>query len=306
MNAATHLALKLHYGVTTPLRVRRFARLRRDRTLPICVLFYHRVADWCPNAWTIPTRVFQTQIQWLRENFNIVPLAEAQRRIDAGQNDRPIACLTFDDGYADNFDVALPLLIRDKIPFTYFVASQHVLKGQAFPHDVEAGYRLRPNKPAEIQLLARAGVDIGSHSQSHANLGLTASAAVLTQEIVESKHDLEDLTGREVRYFAFPYGLPEHMSPEAFRVAYEAGYRGVCSAYGAYNFPGGDSFHIRRIHGDKEIVRLKTWLMLDPRKLKKPENFDPGHYREPDLPEVDADEETAEHTLAGTLGGNAR
>ena len=57
-------------------------------------------------------------------------------------------------------------------------------------------------------------------------------------------------SSREVRYFAFPYGLPENMSTEAFRIARGAGYRGVCSAYGGYNFPGDDPFHIRRFHAD--------------------------------------------------------
>ena len=43
----------------------------------------------------------------------------------------------------------------------------------------------------------------------------------------------------------------------AFRVAYEAGYDGVCSAYGGYNFPGDDPFHLRRIHADPEFIRLQ-------------------------------------------------
>ena len=49
--------------------------------------------------------------------------------------------------------------------------------------------------------------------------------------------------GSDVRYFAFPYGQHENLSAAAFRVAFEAGYEGVCSAYGGYNFPGDDPFH---------------------------------------------------------------
>jgi hypothetical protein len=72
------------------------------------------------------------------------------------------------------------------------------------------------------------------------------------------------------------------MSQEAFRVACAAGYRGVCSAYGAYNLPGGDPFHIRRIHADPEFVRFKNWMTFDPRKLRQRDSFDPGDYRVPD------------------------
>ena len=84
-----------------------------------------------------------------------------------------------------------------------------------------------------------------------------------------------------------PYGTPDKMSQEAFRVACLAGYEGVCSAYGAYNFPGQDPFHIRRIHADLEFVRFKNWMTFDPRKLRQRDSFDPGDYR---LPDPDADE----------------
>jgi peptidoglycan/xylan/chitin deacetylase (PgdA/CDA1 family) len=122
-------------------------------------------------------------------------------------------------------------------------------------------------------------VEIGSHTRTHADLGDLTSETVLQQEIVGAKHDLEDMIGREVQYFAFPYGLPDDMSQEAFRVAYHAGYVGVCSAYGAYNFPGKDPFHIRRIHADPEFARFVNWMTLDRRKLKRREKFDPGDYR---------------------------
>ncbi len=55
--------------------------------------------------------------------------------------------------------------------------------------------------------------------------------------------------------------------PFAWREAYD----GVCSAYGGYNFPGGDAFHIERIAVDDELLRLKNWVTLDPRKLRAAE-----------------------------------
>lgn len=291
MNASTKIALSVYYGLSAPLRTKKRARRQRAGTLPVCVLFYHRVADWCPNDWTTPTRTFQRQIEWLQQNFEIVTLATAQQRIAAESNDRPTACITFDDGYADNFDFALPLLLREKIPFTYFVASQCVLRGKPFPHDAAAGYMLRPNDRSEIELLARIGIEVGSHSRTHAELSNAASSSEMQQEIVGSKHDLEDITGKEVRYLAVPYGVPESMSQEAFRVACAAGYAGVCSAYGGYNVPGDDPFHIRRIHADPEFVRFKNWMTLDPRKLRRRESFDPGDYQKPDTVTDEEDEE---------------
>ena len=75
----------------------------------------------------------------------------------------------------------------------------------------------------------------------------------MADEIAGSKHELNSAIGRDVRYFAFPYGKHENLSAAAFRIAFEAGFDGVCSAYGGYNFPGDDPFHLRRFHGDSEL-----------------------------------------------------
>ena len=80
----------------------------------------------------------------------MVSLAEAQRRLASGRNDRPCVSITFDDGYADNCDQALPLLIRERIPCTYFVTTRNVIDGKPFPHDVAvrpaARSRTRPTR----------------------------------------------------------------------------------------------------------------------------------------------------------------
>ncbi len=106
------------------------------------------------------------------------------------------------------------------------------------------------------------------------------SPAFLAEEILGSKRDLEQLLAREVRYFACPYGLHKHMTPAAFAACYAAGFAGVCSAYGGYNIPGDDPFHLQRFHADPEMIRLKNWITVDPLKLKKHVRFNPGDYRQ--------------------------
>ena len=68
--------------------------------------------------------------------------------------------------------------------------------------------------------------------------------------------------------FAFPYGLPQNLNATAIELLAHAGYEGVCTAYGDYNWPGDDAFHIKRIHADPELLRLKNWLTVDPRKRR--------------------------------------
>jgi peptidoglycan/xylan/chitin deacetylase (PgdA/CDA1 family) len=273
------LALSAYYVFT--LRSRRQAAIARagEFSEPVRVMFYHRVADTFPNRWTMRPQTFAAQINWLRERFDLVSLAEAQARIASGRNRFPTACITFDDGYADNLQNAVPLLLKNRIPFTYFVSTDHVLRNQPFPHDVQAGRPLAVNTLADLRDLAAAGVEIGAHTRSHADLGATLSIAELTDEIIGSKHELEDAIGRPIKYFAFPYGLHKNLSAIAFRIAYEARFAGVCSAYGGYNFPGDDAFHLRRFHADQEFIRFVNWMTVDPRKVRAQHDFDAGDYR---------------------------
>src|SRR3989304_112621 len=278
MNPLRDVLLNAYY--LTTLRGRR--RAAADRATlgvePVSVLFYHRVADSCPNGWTMPTCTFAKQIRWLQERFDVVSLAEAQRRIESGHNTRPTVSITFDDGYAENLQFAVPLLLREQLPFTYFVSTNHVFGSRPFPHDVAAGVPLAPNSVSQLREMAAAGVEIGAHNRNHVHLGVV-SADGMQEEIVGAKHDLEQALEREVRYFAFPYVQPSDLSTAAFQIAYNAGYRGVASAYGGYNFPGDDPFHLRRIHADCELVRLKNWLTIVPRKLRHPIDFAPGGFR---------------------------
>ena len=271
--------LDLYYLATLPQRKQAAATREKKSQVPVMTLFYHRVADEQPNDWTLSFETFQKQIDWLLGRFDIVTLEEAQRRIASEANDRPTVCITFDDGYSDNCQMALPWLIENSVPFTYFVTSNNTLTGQPFEHDVKNNCPLAPNTVEQLRKLADAGVEIGAHTRSHANLGLIEEEAGLYDEIVGSKRDLEQLLDRPVRYFAFPFGLPENMSTTAFQIAFEAGFWGVCSAYGGYNLPGEDSFHIQRIHGDPEWSRFRNWLTVDPRKIKHERQFVPNDYR---------------------------
>jgi peptidoglycan/xylan/chitin deacetylase (PgdA/CDA1 family) len=208
-----------------------------------------------------------------------VSLSDAQARISSGRNHRSTACITFDDGYADNRRFAIPLLLNYRIPFTYFVSTNHVLGGASFPHDVAASQPLPVNTLGHLREMAAAGVEIGAHTRSHANLGANLTCEEMVDEIVGSKRELETAIGCNVRYFAFPYGKHENLSAAAFRIAFEAGFEGVCSAYGGYNFPGNDAFHLRRFHADSEFIRFKNWLTVDPRKLRNQTDFELGDFR---------------------------
>lgn len=265
-----------YYRCTLPARRLADTRRRASGSAPVMVLFYHRVADFHPNAWTSPYRTFVAQMIWLRKHFDLVSLAEAQRRIESCDNPRPCVSVTFDDGYADNCRTSIPWMIKHDVPCTYFVASRHILDREPFAHDVAAGQPLAANSEDDLRRMASRGVEIGAHTRTHADLGRCATATMLVDEIGGSKRDLERVLDCEVRFFAFPYGQPHNMSAAAFDAARDVGYRGVCSAYGGYNVPGQDAFHLRRIHADADTVFLKNWLTVDPRKQRMVRQWERG------------------------------
>jgi peptidoglycan/xylan/chitin deacetylase (PgdA/CDA1 family) len=273
MNLISEVAMTSYYWGTLPLRVSLRKRMEAAGTAPVCVLFYHRIADTFPNGWTMSNARFEEQIHWLKKNFDVVSLAEAQRRIASGHNDRVSVTITFDDGYAENCERAIPFLLAEEVPFTYFVSYDFAKTGRPFPHDEKAGQPLPPNSLQQLQEMSQAGVDIGAHTRTHPDVGAITSEETLYDEVVRSRSDLSDAIGAPVDYFAFPFGKHENMTDRAFQMAQEAGLLGVCSAYGNYNLPGADPFHIQRIHGDPELVRLKNWLTIDPRKLGRIEEY---------------------------------
>ncbi len=283
MNLLRLTLLSLYQAATSGPRRRAIRELGEEGHAPIAILFYHRISDSHPNGWTMPVRMFARQIDWLSKRFDFVSLEEAQRRLAEGRNRRPAVAITFDDGYGENCETAIPLLLRRGVPFTYFVSTQVVKDQSAFPHDLEAGIPLRPNTITELRAMADAGVEIGAHTRTHPNLGRSTDLAWLREEIVGSIDDLEEWTGRRPTSFAFPFGQTHNMTPEAMAVARDAGIQTICSAYGAYNFPDRVSYehgplHLRRLHADPEWARFLNWMTFDPRKLAAVDPIDDDNY----------------------------
>lgn len=243
-------------------------RLLASSGFPVAILFYHRVADTHPTPWTISRRDFVHHLDWLERNFDIVSLAEAQRRVRSPINARPTVAITFDDGYAENCDFAIPELERRRLPATYFVATESVASGAPFGHDVANGCPLRPNTIAEIRDIARAGLEIGGHTRRHADIGRLVDRHAVEEEIIGGIEQLESWGVGSIRYFSFPFGMPENTSQLAVDVLTAAGIAGFCTAYGAWNWPGSPGYHLRRIHADPGMQTLQSWLTLDARKLR--------------------------------------
>ncbi len=91
----------------------------------LSILIYHRVLqERDPLQPDIATAAgFEARMRWLRRVFRILPLSDALKRLRDGKLPGRAMSVTFDDGYADNAEVALPILRRLSIPATFFIAT---------------------------------------------------------------------------------------------------------------------------------------------------------------------------------------
>ncbi len=260
--------LSLYYYGTYPMRMRRFWDEASHGHAPAIVLYYHRIAEDRATPWTTSYAMFLRQMRWLRKRFDFVSLAEVQQRVAQESNARPCVSITFDDGYSDNCRDAIPWLIKERIPCTYFVTLRNILKEEPFSHDLVWGRPLAVNSLEQIKAMAAAGIEIGAHGFTHSDLGVISDPRLLSYEVKTAKEEMEAAIGREVHYFAFPFGHPANLNAAVFEIARQVGFSGVCSAYGGYNFSGDDPFHVQRICAGNDMIHLKNWATLDPRKLR--------------------------------------
>src|SRR4029077_7769952 len=131
---------------------------------------------------------------YLAHRFRTVVLSDLPETARAATEDwGGVACVTFDDGYRDNIEVALPVLEACGVPATFFLVAP--LLGASFP----TGHRVMSALQAR-ELLA-LGHEIGAHSLTHPRLTQVGDEQA-QREIAGSKARLEDLLGAEVRAFA--------------------------------------------------------------------------------------------------------
>ena len=213
-------------------------------------LMYHKVNDLPGNPVTVPTGLFAEQMAQLRElGYAVVGLDAVLDHYLRGEPLPPGATLiTFDDGYRDNLENALPILERHGYPAVLFVPIGFVGESRPLPHEerlTEEGIRNPTLDWGELRELDRAGVRIECHGISHrpvAELALDEAA----REIAVSKLRLEEALGRPVHAFAYVKGSEADYRPVHLSLVRQAGYElGFTSVSGA-NGPGSDRFRLRR------------------------------------------------------------
>ena len=187
------------------------------------VLMYHSVS---PAGHADPHRIrvhparLDRHLTLLRRlGLRGVSLAEVLAA-EARGNAAGLVGLTFDDGYTDFLDHAMPVLARHGMTATVYVVAGR-LGGR---NEWDAGPSLGLVDAAQVRAIAAAGHEVGSHTLTHCRLP-GASPATLAAEVGDSKQVLEDVLQAEVAGFCYPWGDFDAAAADAARAA---GYDHAC------------------------------------------------------------------------------
>jgi peptidoglycan/xylan/chitin deacetylase (PgdA/CDA1 family) len=279
---ALRLVSSLYYLGLDALGIPQVVRYPRRGATILC---YHNVVPHGEGAAStapdlhMPLARFESQVRWLMQRYQIVPLRELAERIGRGEQLAHAVALTFDDGYAGTFRHAVPLLASLGIPATVFVMAEapgrwdsfwwdhpdlpeaiapkrlryllDEIWGDEHPIPRARGPQTRSPVPSclepagwdAIAAAARAGLELGVHSATHRRLPRLTDVE-LERELVASRAVIQRETGATPQFFSYPYGLWDERVRAAVRAA---GYRGAVTVDPGLNAPGADRWALRRI-----------------------------------------------------------
>ncbi|MDO8767176.1 MAG: polysaccharide deacetylase family protein [Burkholderiaceae bacterium] len=213
----------------------------------IPILMYHQIDAPPPRGTPLRGLVvspgaFARQMFLLKcLGYKGLSMRDLEPYLEGRQRGRVVG-ITFDDGYQNNIDHALPILIKHGFTATCYAVSSMLGGSNIWDKDIGV-----PPKPLMTTKnwsnWLQAGMEVGSHTQTHADL-TKLSAPEAYEQINGSKRELEKALGCDVRHFCYPYGRFDLAHSEMAR---QAGYITATTTRRGRIQSGDDSYTLRRI-----------------------------------------------------------
>ncbi len=169
----------------------------------VTVLIYHRVGRRAQVEMDLDTHTFEHQISELAEGGRVVDIDEGLALLNGSLPEpayNPVV-ITFDDGTSDFAEIAVPILVKYRVPALLYVSTEFLDSGREFPY---AGTPLTWN--AARDSIATGLITLGSHTHTHALLD-RVDASTARDELDRSIERLGEETGLAPKHFAYPKAL---------------------------------------------------------------------------------------------------
>lgn len=213
-----------------------------DRRPKFTILTYHSVNP--DHPWSIKPDKFEEQIKFLTSNYSIAPL---KKFFNFNKNSFVI---TFDDGYEDNFNFALPILKKYNCPATFFICTGFITKeADITKNGVYRG--LKPLSLGQIKEIKKEGMDFGCHTHTHPILSKIPLEEA-KKEIHRSKTILEDILREKTNLFVYPFGQLNTFNKNIISILKEEKFQLACSTIWGSNNKNTNPFVLRRIRIDHQ------------------------------------------------------
>jgi peptidoglycan/xylan/chitin deacetylase (PgdA/CDA1 family) len=234
------------------------------------ILTYHRFVDEARSPFSVAGHALDKQMQWLAAE-NAQRSSEAILSTLAGE--KQSGCVvTMDDGDPSVYEIAAPIFERHNIPYIIYAVPGRIGQNDHMT-------------PAQMRDLTGRGAEIGSHSMTHRSM-TSLSAKELAFELAESKKRIEDITGKTVTSFAYPFGTLRDFNAAVADAMREAGYAFALTSQHGVVEAGQDAMLLPRIKiegGDPDWLfhmacrgGLDAWRFIDAglSGMQKPEAKD--------------------------------
>lgn len=226
------------------------------------ILMYHQI-DATPargtplRGLTVTPGSFARQMALLRLlGYRGVSMSELEPYL-RGEKTSKVVGITFDDGYRNNLQHALPVLQRNGFSATCYAVSEPFEGRNAW--DEGMGMPQKPLfTPDDMRAWVAAGMELGAHTRHHADLTAIDEAAAF-DEIAGCKRELEAIVGREVRHFCYPYGRYRAEHRDMVRAA---GYATATTTERSRACSSDDPFELPRVMIARTNHLLLFWMKV--------------------------------------------
>jgi peptidoglycan/xylan/chitin deacetylase (PgdA/CDA1 family) len=201
------------------------------------LLIYHRVGGGSSDELDVPVDAFREQVAAL-SRVDVVPIDEAHRRLTGGDA-RPSFVLTFDDGFADLYENAWPVLRERELPFTVYLTTGYVGGQMRWEGSTSKEQGAAALTWEQLHEMVESGLcTVGNHTHTHVRPELLSE-----HELDRCTAEIEQHLKVTPRHFAYTWGVRVPQMEPALRDRFLSAATGQLGR----NLPGCDPVRLLRV-----------------------------------------------------------